>query len=324
MHNGAFILVISMTSMVMMSCFAFAGDDVHNQSKTGYAELDAEFTASIPTKQESAVVQSAKGDVDSDQSINRVKPTILVVPAKSGKGTDAFTVAMNNPYTKACLAEVNSYLVAKNYELKSFEGQEALNNLIQVQHDVAGKDDDMAYLASLSVGADAYITCDGDAFAPNQSLTVRLSAYETTTARLLSEVTLSKEVSPMNQGVLAAGFKELSKRLMPDLEHKMISHWYEDIKSGVRYRIIFSIVGEFTEDELEDLHDDLKEKMKALFKQVKFNNVSNKTIDVIVFADPSLYDDSQDVASKIRKSMKNVANISKKSITAKLILMDIK
>lgn len=325
MHKGTltFVTLILTVSMV------FAASDVYNRSNSAYEELNGEFTseesysksASKPASKQPA---SASYNDNQDPALDKVKPTILVVPAKSGKGADAMQVALNNPYTKACLAEINSYLVGKGYDLKSLEGQDALNNLSQVQQGIAGYDDDMAYIASLSVGADAYVTCDGEAYAANKTLTMNLAAYETTTARLLSQATISKELASMNQGVLAAGFKELSKKLMPEVERKMLMQWRQDLKSGVRYKIVFKVVGDFSEDDVEDLHDSLKDSMKSLFSQVKFDKMTSATIEATVFADPSKYDDAQDVAGKIRKNMKTFAKISKKNVTAKFILLEIK
>jgi uncharacterized ubiquitin-like protein YukD len=54
------------------------------------------------------------------------------------------------------------------------------------------------------------------------------------------------------------------------------------------------------------------------------NVMTDKTMDMVVYADPHRYGDSQEVYSQIRNLLKSVAETKKINITKKLILMDLR
>ena len=84
-----------------------------------------------------------------------------------------------------------------------------------------------------------------------------------------------------------------------------------------------NIKGEFDEDEIEDIHDDIVTLLKQGFIRVNVNSMTSKTMDIIVYADATKFPDSQEIYSFIRKSLKDKLQTKKINLTRKLILMDI-
>ena len=83
------------------------------------------------------------------------QPIIVVTPAMSSKG-EAQEIAVDNN-SHSVQEAIHSYLTKKNYEVKSVEGQETLNEILQMQNDIANTEDDLSYLAGIALDADVYI-----------------------------------------------------------------------------------------------------------------------------------------------------------------------
>lgn len=250
------------------------------------------------------------------------QPTILVTPAHNGKGISEFQVVQNNPLARAMMEAINEFLTKKKYDVKSLEGQADLDNLVQMQNDIAETDEDLSYLASLSLGADVYIKFSGNA-RPG-AISVELSAYESSTARLLgSETIQDSECDGNDQAALKACLHDAARRGMPLLEKKILAYWKQDLSQGYQYKIVMNLKGEFDEEQIEDLHDDIVSGLKKSFKRVNVNVMTAKTIDVIVYADAAEFSDSQSIYSFIRNTLKGKATTKKINITKKFILMDV-
>lgn len=253
---------------------------------------------------------------------NSTLPNILVTPAQNGKGLSELQVVQNNPMAKAMMEAINEYLTRKQYDVKSLEGQADLDNVVQMQNDIAETDEDLSYLASLALGADVYIKFSGSV--NPRAISVDLNAYESSTARLLgSESTMDDDCGGNDQATLAACLHKAAKRAMPRLEKKIQAYWQKDREQGTQYKIIMNIKGEFDEEEIEDLHDDVVSFLKKNFMRVNVNVMTAKTIDAIIYADATKFPDSQEIYGFIRKSLKEKFQAKKINITKKLILMDI-
>ncbi len=261
-------------------------------------------------------------NVPSLQKNGYVGPVILVMPAQNVSGVKELEIIQKNPLSRAAMDEINHYLTAQQYEVKSLEGQSEFDDLVQIQQDISEIENDLAYLAGLSMGADIYIKFAGN-FALNQSI-VELSAYETATARLLGTQSASVGNVGHDKGEQIRSIREATKKAMPGLEKIIRAYWAKDYRDGNRYRVLLKMTGEFDEDELEDLQDDIKKLMKTSFKQIQMNSVTDKTIDLVVFADATSFADGQDIYSYIRKHLKEKVKVKKLSITRKLILVEVK
>ncbi|WP_295098875.1 DUF6175 family protein [uncultured Fibrobacter sp.] len=273
-----------------------------------------------PQVQSVEIVEQAAPEQDATAELPQ--PTILVTPAHNGNGIPEFQVVQNNPFARALMESINEYLTKKKYDVKSLEGQADLDNLVQMQNDIAETDEDLSYLASLSLGADVYIKFAGNA--KMKSITVELNAYESSTARLLgSETIQDPDCGASDQTTIKTCLHDAAKRGMPLLEKKILAYWQQDLNQGTQYKIVMNLKGDFDEEQIEDLHDDIASGLKKSFKRVNVNVMTAKAIDMIVYADPAEFPDSQSVYSFIRNMLKGKADTKKVNVTRKFILMDV-
>nr|AIF26826.1 hypothetical protein [uncultured bacterium fosmid pJB95A1] len=310
-------LKLLLCSTLMMAGVACSGTsntqkdtnkETRQKAKSAYNELEYGSQKSV-TKNKSVSKDSGVKSVTSAD--NFIKPVIMVMPAPSD---DA----------RATQEGIMDYLTKKGYEVKSMEGSAELNNLIQMQNDIVGTEDDQSYLASLSLEADIYIKFSGFLNNDGQVL-VELSAYESSTARQLgshsSSVNSHGRTSPLDMKV---NLKTAANKAMSGLESRLISYWQDDLKNGVQYKVVMNIKGTYGDSQLEDLQENVVSNLKAAFNKVKVNTMTAQTIDLVVYADPEKVDDAQAAYSEIRKLLKSMAETKKISVSKKLIIMDIK
>lgn len=301
-----------------------------NHANKAYSELDAE-TGSPHINQRDV----RNGDIDrfsknpnysaknSAVIFEGPKPTIMVLPAKSAKGSSELSVVTNNPMSKAMMEAINGYLTQKNFEVKSLEGETNLEDLIKMQNDIANTDDDMSYLASLSLGADIYIKFSGSVQQDNA--TVEVSAYETSTARLLGSQTAEvKNNGHTSQANLRANVQSAARKAMPNLEQKILNYWKNDLAKGCQYKVVMNLKGEYSDNQLEDIQDFVVRTLKQNFNSVSVNVMTEKTLDMVIYADPAKYSDSQEVYSQVRQLLKGTVESKKINLTRKLIIMDLR
>lgn len=292
-----------------------------NKAHKAYSELDQE-TGTPHINQRDV----RKGDLDRksqlpDQNIST--PTIMVMPSKSKSGRSEMDVVSDNPMSKAMMEAINGYLTQKHYEVKSLEGQTELDDIIKMQNDIANTDDDMSYLASLALGADVFVKFSGSAQTDN--VVAEVSAYESSTGRLLGSQTAEvKNNGHVSQTNIRANVQSAARKAMPGLEQKILAYWKMDLAKGMQYKVVMNLKGDYTDSQIEDMQDIVVKKLKGSFNSVTVNVMTEKTIDLVVYADPSKYGDSQEVYSQIRTLLKTDAETKKINITKKLILMDLR
>ena len=291
------------TAFALISCSTgpkYAPDPSLTRTKANdaYKAMDSEVGTTSSTASASPVTELPS------------VPTIMVVPPK------------DEPMYKAMAEAANSYLTQKHFEVKSLEGGTQLDDVIRMQNDIANAEDDMSYLASLALGADVYLKFSG-AVDPDH-ITVELSAYETSTARLLGSQTAEvKNNGHTDQTNLRANAQSAMRKAMPGLEKKILSYWQADIAKGVQYKVVMNLKGEYADTQVEELQEAVSKAMKETFNSIVINVMTAKTIDITVYADPAKFADSQEVYSRIRNLLKPLAETKKLNITKKLILMDI-
>lgn len=249
------------------------------------------------------------------------KPTLMVLPATKAKEVQDLLVIQNEPSSKAMMEAINAFLTQKHYEVKSLEGQGALDELIQMQQEIAGDEEDFSYLASLALGADVYLTFSGSV--QGEMVVAEVNAYETATARLLGSQTSEVKNNSGPDANLRALSQSAARKAMPGLEKKILAYWSADQKNGVQYKAVIKIKGSYSNTQIEDVHDAVLNTFKSIFNKVSVNSMTSKTMDLIIYADPQKYADSHEVYSAIRNSLKSVASISKNNISRKLLLMDL-
>lgn len=316
MKTIPFLLFI-LLFLVGTACAA-NNDATRKRAQNAYSELDSKSS-----KKTQKYSKSEYSDLKKEEK-NFAKPVIMVLPEKNGSGISALQQVTENPFVKATMDGISDYLANKHYEVKSLEGSSEIDHIVQLQNDIAGNDEDLAYIASLTLNADIFIKYSGKMDSKG-FVTVELKAYESTTARLLgsqsSSVDSHGRTSPVDQ---QANLKSAAKKAMPSIEKQILAYWIDDLNFGTQYKVVMNITGSYGDTELEDLQDQITMTLKKQFNKVKINTMTAKTIDMVVYADPFKYEDVNEVYRTIRQTVKPLAETKKLNITKKLIVMEVK
>lgn len=303
--------------VVMTSSFLYSAD---YEARYQAAEdvFDSYNGNSVVAKENSS--KSTVSSVKTESIVSAKAPTVLVMPAQSVKGMSELEVIQKNPYARKTMEAINEGLSNKKYELLSLEGQKDLDNFILTQNAIAGKDEDLAYLASLFIGADVYVKYAGEFSAKNIKL--ELSAYETTTGRLIGTEMSSSKMENLQE--LDGKIKSEADKCIDKLDVKIKKYWSDELRNGSRYRVVFNLTGDFEEDFVEELQDKISVSLQNIFGQVSVNVMTGKTIDVIVFAKQTSFANAQAVYSAIRSELKPIVGVKKINLTKSLILVELK
>ena len=315
------ILALRYTLAAALLCLAACSaspkptyDAERERARAGYSELNnATGTSASPTvaSTQQAYTSDYSGTGAPVSYTDIPRPVLMVLPVNSSK----------REFDKASMEAINEYLTEKGYEVRSLEGSEDLSALIQMQGDISGNGDDMAYIAGLALGADIYIKFSGSI--KNGMITSEISAYETSTARLLGTKTGSVQDHGTNRENQRYLVHSAAQKAMPGLERTIHSYWSEDLKKGVQYKVVMRIGERFSGTALEDLQDQGVSALRNRFKSVKVNSMTEKTIDLVVYADPTEYPDAFAVYSAIRQAMASLAQAKKNNIVNKLIILEL-
>lgn len=303
------------------------------RAESAYNELDGygstataatKSTANTPTAFNTGSAANAATEtyVDQGAAQNISQPVIMVSPTLSINKDGVPEVAAESPYSRTTADAINGYLTKKNYDVKSVEGQAELTGILQMQNDIANTEDDLSYLAGIALDADVYIKYSQEV--TNDEVSVDISAYETSTSRLLgSQSAVVRNNGHTSKINLNSNIGAAVRKAMPGLEQKILGYWKMDLAKGSQYKVVVNIKGEYSDSQTEDLHDAIMKGLKSNFSSVKVNVMTAKTLDFVVYANPLKYKDSQEVYSKIRQILKPIAETKKNNITRKLILMEL-
>jgi hypothetical protein len=279
------------------------------------------FNASAPA----AVAQKTSAATETYANASAIQdigtPIIMVSPNLTLKD-GVPDLSSESPYSRTTAEAINGYLTKKNYEVKSVDGQAELSSILQMQSDIANTEDDLSYLASVALDADIYIKYTPEV--TNDEVSVEVSAYETSTARLLgSQSAVVRNNGHTSKININSNIGAAVRKAMPGLEQKILGYWKMDLAKGTQYKVVVNIKGEYSDSQTEDLHDAIMKGLKSNFSSVKVNVMTAKTLDFVIYANPLQYKDSQEVYSKIRQVFKPIAETKKNNITRKLILMEL-
>jgi hypothetical protein len=159
--------------------------------------------------------------------------------------------------------------------------------------------EDYAYQLALSVGSDLYITYSVDVEPQKfgtKKASVSVSAYETTTARLLgSDTGYSPSAQSSDEALVDNAITDAIDRVL----QRINAYWKEDLERGVQYKVIFSISPDFGSEAI-DVQDAVFETLEEM-GEVKENAVTDQTMDLLLWADPSEYEKVRHVDRGIRR-----------------------
>ncbi len=254
-------------------------------------------------------------------------PFIMVIPAVI-KGENPLELLQTNPNISHAAKVIEGYLTARQYDVVVPEQQAALNALTAAQGLVKGIDEDPSYALALSIGSDVYITYEitiESASFNTKKAVVNVRAYETTTARLLGTET---GYSP----TASASEKALIENAVNDAIDKVIArineYWKKDIQKGIQYRVIVSLTGNFSSEEVEEIQMTFLDAWDRLTKNKNYKDmiVTANTLDYIIWCDPAQFRQSTRLYQKIKLFMDTAFQSGKTSqinINRKMLLLKI-
>lgn len=303
--RGAFLGTLLGASMVaLVACAGTPNNDVaRDRAQGAYGEGE-----------EGEGAQATVADIPF-----KIRPTVLVAPA-IGRGSDAsIDVIRKNPLAKTAMEVINAYMSDRGYNVVSLESQAQLDEVVQLQSDIAGNDEDLAYVAGLSVGADINVTFAGSIQKDN--VVIDLSASEASTANLLaSESSRMTDYGEEGQRVLV---QKAVQEAITKLEGKVRGRLAADLEKGVQYKVVAHLTGSFTDDQAEQISSIVSGQIRKKFNKMQILSMTRNTYDLLVFADPDQFEDSQMVYDAFVQGLEGIAKVHKQNITKKLIILEI-
>lgn len=319
------LLFISISAALLAACASnppVDNDPARARAKQGYADLNQE-TANYPKSSasaETAVAEPAAApSIQVSNATFKTTPTVLVSPAISGKMAGSIDVIRRNPLAKTAMEVINAYLTSRGYTVVSLESQAQLDEVVQLQNDIAGNDEDLSYVAGLSVGADINITYAGSI--QEKDIVIDLNASEASTANLLA----SESVRLPNNGddSQRALVQRAMEQAIVSLENKVRDRIAAELEKGVQYKVVAHLTGEFTDDQAEEISNIVSLQVRKKFNKMQVVSMSRNTYDLMVYVDPDKYEDAQMVYGEFVESLSGLAKVRKQNITKKLIIMEI-
>jgi len=309
--------------LVIMACAAApAGPSAQEQrarAHAAYDELDGK--PSPAASQEVEPTQSSE-EVEAIHKLpaNVPSPVLMAIPANSGKDLSPSEVVAHNPYAKAAMESINDLLTERGYDVRSLTAQDDMSNILQMQNDISGKENDLSYIASLYLGADVYVKFIVSI--KDERVTVELSAHEASTGRQIGTASGSaKYKGDINETKLKKQIQGLIPDILSKLEGPIQSYWVNNWNKGAQYKLVMRI-GERLWDS-EGLQENCISALQGLFKSVKVNTMTQQTIDLVVYVDAAQYPDVTSVYSAIRNSLSSFAQVKKNTLVNKFIILDL-
>ena len=248
----------------------------------------------------------------------KMRPTVLVAPAMGAKMAGSIDVIRKNPLAKTAMEVINAYLTSRDYSVIGLESQAQLDEVVQLQSDIAGNNEDLAYVAGLSVGADINITYAGSI--QEDYIVIDLNASEASTANLLASESIRLKSNGESQRVLVQKAIQLA---IKKLENKVRGRLAEEQEKGVLYKVVAHLTGDFTDDQAEEISNMVSIKMREKFNKMQVVSMSRNTYDLLIYVDPNKFEDAQMVYGEFVSSLEGLAKVRKQNITKKLIILEI-
>lgn len=248
-------------------------------------------------------------------------PFIMVIP-ETPKGQTPLQVFDKNPLAKQAAAAIESYLTARKYDVVVPRASEQLNDMTKMQSEIKGAEEDVSYQLALALGSDIYIVFAGtvDPGSGGSKASVSVKAYETTTARLLGTETGYSKTRP---GPKAPLVEEAVNDAIDKVLARVKNYWMDDVKKGLQYKLIFKMMGEFDEDEAEEIQEEVSDIMDEVFALSKENIVSDKTMDYLVWAKKDEFKKASKIYRHFKKKMEKTAKLKRININKKLIIIGV-
>ncbi|WP_290740321.1 DUF6175 family protein [Fibrobacter sp. UBA3718] len=322
-ENGVLGLRLGSVLCAFAVAFVLAGCASNPPAKDdGSAAASARSKENRAQGELSAKTADAAETADDDIKVStvsfKVRPTVLVAPAMGAKMAGSIDVIRKNPLAKTAMEVINTYLTSRDYTVMGLESQAQLDEVVQLQSDIAGNNEDLAYVAGLSVGADINITFAGSI--QEDYIVIDLNASEASTANLLASESMRLKDNGESQRVLV---QKAVQRAIKKLENKVRDRLAEELEKGVQYKVVAHLTGDFTDDQAEEISNIVSIKMRKKFNKMQVISMSRNTYDLLIYVDPDKYEDAQMVYGEFVESLDGLAKVRKQNITKKLIILEI-
>ncbi len=250
------------------------------------------------------------------QSKSISKPSIMVVPEIAKNIHESIQILDQDPYAKAAANAINRYLTEKRFLVKATEGSAKIDEVVTLQSEIAGQDEDLSYIASLSFGADVYIKYSTSI--RHGQILANLSAYESTSGRLLgSQSSTVNDNGTRKEELIASAVH----KALPSLLKTVQAYWDEDSQIGVPYKIILRFTGEF--NDLDGAHARVSTLLKQQFVKINTNAMTDRTADYTVYARLHEFGDAYEVYNALRATLGSSFNVKKNALVQKLLIVEI-
>ena len=297
-------------------------DEIRARADAAQREISRE-TGEVVADDAPAATASAGAAAEDDgiivSTVNfKTRPTVLVAPAMGAKMAGSIDVIRKNPLAKTAMEVINAYLTSRDYTVIGLESQAQLDEVVQLQSDIAGNNEDLAYVAGISVGADINITYAGAI--QEDYIVIDLNASEASTANLLASESIRLKDNGESQRVLVQKAIQLA---IKKLENKVRGRLAEEQEKGALYKVVAHLTGDFTDDQAEEISNMVSIKMRKKFNKMQVISMSRNTYDLLIYVDPNKFEDAQMVYAEFVESLEGLAKVRKQNITKKLIILEI-
>jgi hypothetical protein len=243
-------------------------------------------------------------------------PMIMVIPETPSNQTP-LQVFEGNPLARHSAGVIESFLTARRYDVIVPRAMEQLNDLANIQSQLRGNEEDIAYQLSLSLGADVYITFTGQV--DNNQARVQIRAYETTTARLLGTETGFSERRPGASG--EALVEEAINGAITNVLARITEFWVEDTRRGIQYKLILNVTGNFSQRQLTDLQFAVSDAVAETFATSREVIVTDATMDYLVWTTNPAHSSSMNIFRDLRTKLSRHTDVQRININRKLIVL---
>ena len=314
-------LVFAASALFLAGCASnppVDNDPARARAHAAYDAADEEFGEKPTPSQSVKARDEGPAVISVSNATFKSQPTVLVAPAMGKGETPNIEVIRKNPLAKTAMEVINAYLTSRDYSVIGLESQAQLDEVVQLQSDIAGNDEDLAYVAGLSVGADINITFAGSI--QLEDLVIDLNATEASTANLIA----SESVRFQNNGESQRAWVQRAvQEAIVKLENKVRDRLAKDLEKGVQYKVVAHLTGEFTDEQAENISNMVSTQIRKKFNKMQVISMSRNTFDLLVYADPDAYDDAQMVYDVFVEGLNGLAKVRKQNITKKLIILEI-
>ena len=124
-------------------------DEIRARAASAQRDLSRETGETVADDASAGAASAAEDDGIIVSTVNfKTRPTVLVAPAMGAKMAGSIDVIRRNPLAKTAMEVINSYLTSRDYTVIGLESQAQLDEVVQLQSDIAGNSEDLAYVVT--------------------------------------------------------------------------------------------------------------------------------------------------------------------------------